>query len=81
MSPIRGFSERGLPWPSRLPCGALVLEGLANGGGAGHLGLFAFPLWLLAATVLFSVAVSVLAGVYPARRASRTDPIQALRRE
>jgi len=46
-----------------------------------HLDLFAFPLWLLAATALFSVVVSVLAGVYPASRAARVDPIQALRRE
>ena len=46
-----------------------------------QLDLFAFPLWLLAATVLFSIAVSVLAGVYPALRAARVDPIKALRRE
>jgi ABC-type lipoprotein release transport system permease subunit len=46
-----------------------------------ELELFAFPLWLLAATVLFSIVVSVLAGVYPALRAARVDPIRALRRE
>ena len=46
-----------------------------------QLDLFAFPLWLLAATVLFSIVVSVLAGVYPALRAARVDPIKALRRE
>jgi putative ABC transport system permease protein len=45
------------------------------------LDLFAFPLWLLAATVLFSIVISVLAGVYPAVRAARVDPIRALRRE
>ena len=46
-----------------------------------HLDLFAFPLWLLGATVLFATVISVLAGVYPAFRAARVDPIQALRRE
>jgi putative ABC transport system permease protein len=46
-----------------------------------QLDLFAFPLWLLGATVLFSVVISVLAGVYPALRAARVDPIKALRRE
>ena len=46
-----------------------------------HLALFAFPIWLLVATVVFAVTVSVLAGVYPAIRAARVDPIQALRRE
>ena len=50
-------------------------------GLTAHLDLFAFPLWLLAATVLFAVVISVLAGVYPALRAARVDPIQALRRE
>jgi len=50
-------------------------------GVTAHLDLFAFPPWLLAATVLFSIAISVLAGVYPAFRAARVDPIQALRRD
>jgi putative ABC transport system permease protein len=50
-------------------------------GVTAHLDVFAFPLWLLAATVLFSAAISVLSGVYPALRAARIDPIQALRRK
>lgn len=65
---------------------AWALEIAANAyarseGVMGHLDIFAFPVWLLAATVLFAVVISVLAGVYPARRAARVDPIQALRRE
>lgn len=44
-----------------------------------HLTLFDFPIWLLLATVTFAAAVSVLAGVYPAVRAARIDPIRALR--
>ena len=45
----------------------------------GRLDLFAFPLWLLAAAIGFSVLVSVVAGIYPALRAARVDPIRALR--
>ncbi|MBN2475995.1 MAG: ABC transporter permease [Pirellulales bacterium] len=50
-------------------------------GVATDLQVFAFPLWLLVAAVAFSAVISVLAGVYPAIRAARVDPIRALRRE
>ena len=48
-------------------------------GIVGRLDLFAFPLWLLAVSVAFAVVVSVVAGIYPALRAARVDPIRALR--
>jgi len=48
-------------------------------GIAGRLDLFAFPIWLLAVSIAFSVIVSVVAGIYPALRAARVDPIRALR--
>ena len=42
---------------------------------SGRLNLFAFPAWLLAASIAFAVVVSVAAGIYPAlRRAGRSDP-------
>ena len=43
--------------------------------------LFTLPLWLIAGAIGFSVVVSLLAGSYPARRAARLDPIQALRHD
>ncbi len=43
--------------------------------------LFAFPPWLLLGVPLFAVLVTTLAAVYPARRAARVNPIQALRHE
>lgn len=42
---------------------------------------FSFPWWLLAGAVLFSVGVSLAAGIFPALRAARVDPVRALRHD
>ncbi len=39
------------------------------------------PWWLVAAALGFSIVVSLLAGLYPAARAARLDPVKALRHE
>lgn len=41
----------------------------------------AVPLWALFAAILISCTVGVVFGVFPARRASRLSPIEALRKE
>jgi putative ABC transport system permease protein len=43
--------------------------------------LFAFPWWLIVGGPAFAVVVTTLAALYPARRAVRIDPVQALRHE
>jgi putative ABC transport system permease protein len=43
--------------------------------------VFVYPLWLLVGVPLFALFVTTLSAVYPARRASRINPIQALRSE
>jgi putative ABC transport system permease protein len=49
--------------------------------GVSEVDLFHMPLWLIAAAIGFSVAVSLLAGLYPAARAARVDPVTALRHD
>jgi putative ABC transport system permease protein len=39
------------------------------------------PWWLVIGAIAFAIVVSVLSGLYPASRAARLDPVQALRYE
>jgi putative ABC transport system permease protein len=39
------------------------------------------PWWLVGGAIAFSIVVSLLSGLYPASRAARLDPVQALRYE
>lgn len=42
---------------------------------------WAVPWWLVAFAIVFAFVVSLLSGLYPAGRAARLDPVQALRYE
>ena len=39
------------------------------------------PWWLVAGAIGFAILVSLVSGMYPAGRAARLDPVQALRYE
>ncbi|MEJ7638467.1 MAG: ABC transporter permease [Singulisphaera sp.] len=43
--------------------------------------IFVFPAWMAVTVLLFTVVVTTLAAVYPARYAARIDPVSALRHE
>ena len=46
-----------------------------------HETIWSSPLWLMGGAIAFAVVVSLIAGLYPAARASKLDPIQALKYE
>lgn len=43
--------------------------------------IFSTPFWLIWITIIFSAIIGILAGLYPAIRASRLDPVKSLRYE
>jgi len=63
-----------------------VINAIMNGfagrrGVTEHFQLFATPWWLVIGTILFMILVGLLVVYFPARRAARINPIDALRRE
>lgn len=56
-----------------------LIEKQAEGEKLLEMAVFEFPWWLIASAVGFSIAVTTIAAFYPARRAARVHPIEALR--
>jgi putative ABC transport system permease protein len=49
--------------------------------GVPYVDCFSFPWWLCLGAVVFSILVSLSAGIYPAIRAAKVDPVVALRHD
>lgn len=49
--------------------------------GLPYIDYFAFPVWIFAGALGFALLVSLVSGIYPARRAARVDPVVALRHD
>jgi putative ABC transport system permease protein len=58
-----------------------VVNGFMSRQGAPFIHYFHFPWWLCVGAIAFSVAVSLVAGIFPTRRAARVDPVVALRHD
>ncbi len=56
-----------------------IVNSIASHLGGEKVSLFYSPLWFVLSILIFSLVVGFLTGVIPARRASRIDPLDALR--
>lgn len=61
--------------------GSLVAQKIMVHRGAQPVDAFAVPWWLVLAALAVGIGVSVLAGYFPASRAAKIDPVEALRGE
>lgn len=77
---IGGVFGLGLGWIVSLIINRVINYFLARQGFP-FIDYFSFPWWLCAGSVAFAVAVSLIAGIYPAMRAARVNPVVALRHD
>jgi putative ABC transport system permease protein len=70
-----------LGWAVSLVINRVVNFYAARQGGVPFVDYFAFPVWIFLGAIGFAVLVSLVSGLYPARRAARVDPVVALRHD
>jgi putative ABC transport system permease protein len=77
---LGGIFGLGLGWAVSRIANVIANYFIAREGGI-YVDLFYIPAWLILGAILFSILVSLLAGLYPAMRAARVDPVEALRHD
>jgi putative ABC transport system permease protein len=77
---LGGIFGLGLGWLV-----SMIINQVANhflvGQGVPYVNYFSFPWWLCTGAIGFSIIISLAAGLYPAIRAARVDPVVALRHD
>ena len=60
----------------------VVLDGFLKAKGINDVpNVFSTPIWLVLGTIGFAILISVIAGLYPANKASKLNPVESLRYE
>ncbi len=79
---IGGSLGLGLAWLLSFPGDAWVREMIRRDMNIDLSGsIFAFPRWIAVTVLAFTVGVTIVAALYPARRAAKLDPVSALRHD
>ena len=77
---IGGLFGLILGWLVTLIANAVVNATLVKQDG-NPVDFFYIPYWLILGAIVFSLLISLVAGLYPASRAARVDPVKALRHD
>lgn len=60
----------------------VILDSFLKSKGISNVpNIFSTPIWLVLGTMGFAILISVIAGFYPANKASKLDPVESLRYE